>query len=327
MNINEIAELAGVSRATVSRYLNDGYVSAEKRERIHKVIEETGYQPSAQAQMLRTKKTGFIGVIIPKINSDSISRMVEGISTILTNKSYQLLLANTSNNVKEELQYLKQLSNNHVDGIILIGTVLTKEHIRIMKQLTVPVVVLAQKTPEFSCVYYDDFEAAKELTAIALKDGKNPVYIGAIPDDEAVGIQRVQGFKAACKKAGINIDESHLTNGIFTLENGYESARELFKLDPSIDTVVCATDKIAVGAMFYIKEIGKRIPEDVQICGFGDGLVSNVCDPNLTSVHFYYKTSGEEAAKMLVENIENPKTIRKEIKMGYKIVVKESLRS
>ena len=79
MNINEIAALAGVSRATVSRYLNNGYVSAEKREQIRKVIEETGYQPSAQAQMLRTKKTGFIGVIIPKINSDSISRMVQGI--------------------------------------------------------------------------------------------------------------------------------------------------------------------------------------------------------------------------------------------------------
>ena len=78
MNINEIAALAGVSRATVSRYLNNGYVSAEKREQIRKVIEETGYQPSAQAQMLRTKKTGFIGVIIPKINSDSISRMVQG---------------------------------------------------------------------------------------------------------------------------------------------------------------------------------------------------------------------------------------------------------
>ena len=80
MNINEIAQLAGVSRATVSRYLNEGYVSAEKRERIRKVIRETGYHPSNSAQTLRSRKTNFIGVIIPKINSDSIGKMVAGIT-------------------------------------------------------------------------------------------------------------------------------------------------------------------------------------------------------------------------------------------------------
>lgn len=80
MNINDIAKLSGVSRATVSRYLNDGYVSEEKKEKIRKVIEETGYQPSSQAQMLRTKKTRLVGVILPKINSDTVSRMVAGIS-------------------------------------------------------------------------------------------------------------------------------------------------------------------------------------------------------------------------------------------------------
>ena len=86
MNINEIARLAGVSRATVSRYLNDGYVSDEKKAVIRKVIEETGYQPSSQAQMLRTKKTKLVGVIIPKINSDTVGRMVAGISDVLSRR-------------------------------------------------------------------------------------------------------------------------------------------------------------------------------------------------------------------------------------------------
>ena len=101
MNINEIARLAGVSRATVSRYLNDGYVSDEKKAVIRKVIEETGYQPSSQAQMLRTKKTKLVGVIIPKINSDTVGRMVAGISDVLNRSGYQLLLANTDNNLEE----------------------------------------------------------------------------------------------------------------------------------------------------------------------------------------------------------------------------------
>ena len=107
MNINEIARLAGVSRATVSRYLNNGYVSSEKKEVIRRVIQETGYQPSSQAQTLRTKKTSLIGVILPKINSDTISREVTGISDILTRRGYQLILANTNNDVEEELKKLQ----------------------------------------------------------------------------------------------------------------------------------------------------------------------------------------------------------------------------
>ena len=106
MNINEIAKLANVSRATVSRYFNDGYVSAEKREQIRRVIEETGYKPSAQAQMLRTKKTKQIGVIIPKINSESISRITAGIESVLAERGYQMLLAGTDNTPAKEVEYL-----------------------------------------------------------------------------------------------------------------------------------------------------------------------------------------------------------------------------
>ena len=115
MNINEIAELAGVSRATVSRYLNDGYVSEEKRAAIRKVIEETGYRPSQQARNLRSKVTKLVGVIIPEIESGSVSQMVSGISEVLSVKGYQLLLADTRNNTRAELKYLRIFEKNQVD--------------------------------------------------------------------------------------------------------------------------------------------------------------------------------------------------------------------
>ena len=97
MTIKEIAKLAGVSSAAVSRYLNGGYVSDEKKEQIKKVIDETGYQPSAQARMLRTKKACLIGVVVPKINSESISRITAGIEKVLSERNYQMLLAGTDN--------------------------------------------------------------------------------------------------------------------------------------------------------------------------------------------------------------------------------------
>ena len=131
MNINEIARLAGVSRTTVSRYLNNGYVSEEKKEKIRKVIEETGYQPSTQAQMLRTKKTKLVGVVLPKINSDTISREVAGISDVLAKRGYQIILANTNNDIEEELKSLSLFRDNQVDGVIFIATMFTLSLIHI----------------------------------------------------------------------------------------------------------------------------------------------------------------------------------------------------
>ena len=103
MNISEIAKMAGVSSSAVSRYLNHGYVSEEKKAAIQKVIEETGYRPSAQAQMLRTKKTKLIGVIMPKINSASLGSVVAGIHSVLEENGYKRLLADTRNNPQKEL--------------------------------------------------------------------------------------------------------------------------------------------------------------------------------------------------------------------------------
>ena len=125
MTIKEIARLAGVSSAAVSRYLNGGYVSGEKKEQIRKVIEETGYQPSAQARILRTKKACLVGVVVPKINSESISRVTAGIEQVLSRRGYQMLLASTDNDPRKEITYLKLFESYPVDGIILIGTVIT----------------------------------------------------------------------------------------------------------------------------------------------------------------------------------------------------------
>ena len=172
MNINEIAKLAGVSRATVSRYLNQGYVSEEKKKIIRKVIEETGYQPSSQAQMLRTKKTKLVGVILPKIDSNTISREVAGISDILTKQGYQLILANTNNSTEEELKYLSLFRDNQVDGVIFIATILTKQHKDMLKEYRVPIVLLGQHLEGYPCIYQDDYKAAMSLTEELVKSGK-----------------------------------------------------------------------------------------------------------------------------------------------------------
>ena len=288
MNINEIAEMAGVSRATVSRYLNNGYVSKEKREKIREVIEKTGYQPSTQAQTLRTRKTKLVGVILPKINSDSVSRMVAGISEILNKNNYRIILANTANQVEEELKYLALFQENQVDGVILIGTIFTKRHLKLISEYKVPIVILGQKLEGYACVYQDELHACQDLMEKMGRTAKEIAYVGVTQKDEA--------------------------------------ARELIETNPGIDTIFCATDTIAVGVFVYLREQNIAVPDQIQLAGVGDTTIGRVMDPSLTSIHYFYKTSGKEAARMMVELLENTDAVRKEIQMGYEIKIRKSTR-
>ncbi len=320
MTINEIAEMAGVSRATVSRYLNQGYVSQEKRERIREAIEKTGYQPSSQAQTLRTKKTKLVGVILPKISSDTVSRMVAGISDVLSKRGYQLLLANTNNDTEEELKYLNLFKDNQVDGILFIATIFSPRHKKILKEYRVPVVILGQRLDGFSCVYQDDYHAAMQITERMLKSGRIPAYIGVTDRDEAAGLNRRKGFAAALEAAGVPLRPELMVEGDFSIESGQEKMKELLAIEPKLDCVFCATDNVAVGAAAYLKEAGKSIPGDVQIVGTGDTPIGRYVTPRITTVHFFYKTSGMEAASMLIEQMEDDRAVTKELKMGFEIM-------
>lgn len=326
MNISQIAKLAGVSPAAVSRYLNDGYLSDEKREAIAKVIKKTGYIPSTQAKTLRTKKSNVIGLIIPKIDSDSISQVVAGIDEVLSKNGYQMLLANSYNDEEKELSYINTFKQNIVDGIILFGTVLTPAHEKIIKALDIPVVVLGQQTDIASCIYHDDYSSAVGLTKYIIDQGyKNIGFIGVTEKDIAVGIDRKQGYLDALTAAGIKHSNSLIKTGSFSMENGYEHAKALLASSQKLDAIICATDTIALGAIKYLNEAGISIPGDVAVAGFGDGKASSILNPSLTTVHFYYRQCGMEGAKLLLDKINDSETPNRSMKLGFEIIKNKSV--
>ena len=327
MDINQIAQMAGVSRATVSRYLNDGYVSQEKRAAIRRVIEKTGYVPSRQAKSLRTGKTNVVGVIIPKINSASVSRMVAGITLVLNESGYQVLLANTDNDAAREVDYLHLFAEkSQVDGVILIATVITPEHCEAIAALPVPIVVLDQDVDLCSCVYQDDYAAMRDVAALALRDARHPAYIGVFEEDVAVGQMRRKGFLAACAEAGLEVPERALCIADFTVDSGYEQAEALLADYPELDAIVCATDSIAYGALTCLREYGHRVPEDIVVTGVDDSEISQIVTPTLTTIHNHYKTSGLEAARMLVGFMSGEEYVPRKVKMGYEVVARNSTR-
>jgi len=326
MNISEIAKLAGVSPAAVSRYLNNGYLSEEKKCLIKKVIEETGYKPSQQAQTLRTGKTRLIGVIIPKIDSDSISQCIAGVSEILTQVGYQLLLANTENDTEKEIDYIETFKETNVEGIILLGTIKTPKLSNLIKTSGIPFVVLGQKAENASCIYHDDYGASYGLTKYAVSKGhKRFCFIGPTEKDIAVGQMRKKGFIDALISEGIDIDNKRIYTGSFRMDNGYTNIELILKAHPDTTAVICATDTIALGAIKYLNENGIKLPNRLAIAGFGDSRASSVLSPSLTTVHFYYKECGKEGAKMLLETINNKEIPFKSIKLDYKIIENNSL--
>lgn len=327
MDITTVAKLAGVSRATVSRYLNDGYVSDEKRRAIARVIKETGYIPSRQAKILRTGKTNLIGVIIPKINSASVSRMVAGLSSVFNESQYQMLLANTDNRENKEIDYLRVFTEkDRVDGIILVGTILTPEHERALKNLRIPLIVLGQAFDGFSCVYHDDYHAVREITSHILNRGTKPAYIGVTELDIAAGQSRHTGFLDACAEKNLEVPKKAQMESDFSVDSAYLACERLLDVYPEVDTIVCASDSIAFGTITCLREFGRSVPEDVQVTGVGDSDLSKVITPSLTTIHHHYKTSGMEAAKMLIGAMDKEDTIVRDIRMGYELLLRNSTR-
>lgn len=326
MNINEIAKLADVSRATVSRYLNDGYVSEEKRARIKKVIDDTGYQPSSQAQMLRTKRTRQIGVIIPKIHSESVSRMVAGIGDRLAGDGYHLLLANTNNDEQEELKYLRLFRDNHVDGIILMGTVITKQHEQELSELKVPVVIAAQQVAGYPCLYHDDYMAARQMMEQLVKSGRCIGHLCVNQKDQAAGVNRTRAYRDVMTEAGLAVGSNMVVESGFSAEQGYQAMGQLLQGYPEIDTVFCATDTVAVGALKCLADAGKKVPEEVQVAGIGGSALARLVVPGISTVSYHYKTLGRDAAAMLLDIIEGKDMFRLEVKMGSELVIRQSTR-
>ena len=340
MTIKEIAQLAGVSSAAVSRYLNGGYVSGEKKDKIRKVIEETGYQPSAQARILRTKRACLVGVVVPKINSESISRITAGIESVLSTRGYQMLLASTDNDPAKELTYLKLFESYPVDGIILIGTVITPKHREFLKSARVPVVVVGQHTRYANCIYHDDYGAGKAMGRLAAQEaaGRGKVaYIGVTREDRAVGVSREDGFRAGLEAAGAGLEEAFFRRARFTMDSGYEAAMDLLEKKGDIGVLSCATDTIAAGAIEALlahsrKEIPRSAAESgarmeyilncsgIRVTGFGDNQFLKAVTGGIPTVHFGYKTSGIRGAELLLDVIERGGQVPVEMKLGFRLV-------
>ncbi len=304
MTMKELAKLAGVSPAAVSRYLNGGSLSAEKQEVIRRAIEKTGYQPDLAAQMLRTRTTDLVGIIVPKLDSESVSRLTAGAAEELSQEGYLCQIAVTQNDPERELSYLSLCQNRSLAGAILMSTTADARHESFLKKLSIPVVVVGQRMKNVSCIYHDDFGAARELTRLILARGRTRLaMISATEQDPAAGLARQAGVRAAMEEAGLDPGALPVEISSFDIAGGAAAMERLLRRAPGLDGVLCATDRMAFGAMETLRSAGLVPGRDVSIAGLGDSWAGRHVVPHLTTAHLYYKTSGRAAARLLMEKM------------------------
>ena len=327
ITIKEIAEMANVSRSTVSRALNNnGYVGVEARKRIEKVIKETGYIPSQQAKSLRTKQTKVIGVIVPTIQTETSSKVVAGIDRILAAQDYQILLTNTNLAHNREEEYIQLLRARQVDGIILMATNTNEEIIEQIKALTIPIVIIGQEIEGVPNILYDDYNAARELTSLIIKKGHTKIsFIGVNEVDKAVGYSRKKGYLDVMKENNLKVEESWIQTGIFDVASGATAMKSIMESSARIPTATFAvTDRLAIGAMSYLKEAGYQVPTDMALVSIGASEISAYVEPPLTTIDFQYEKAGEAAAQLMLQAFTS-ENYKKKLVIDYRLIFRSSI--
>lgn len=322
MTISDIAKLAGVSKSTVSRYLNNGYVSVDAKSKIEKIIQETGYEPNKFAQNLKSKTSNFIGVIIPRLDSYAVSKTLIGIDEKLKENNYQMIISNTSQSIDREIESLYSFKKQKVAGIILLSTEITEKHQKAIDDIRIPIIIMGQEHYKYNCVVHDDFNAAYELAKYTISMGhKNIAYLGVTEKDISVGIKRKAGFVKAIKEANI-LNVSYYTTD-FAIEDAVAVANTIIeKQRPSL--IFCATDNIALGTMksIFLNEL--RVPTDISVVGFGGYKVSEIIHPSLTTVKFDYHGAGNTAGGNIIKIIQG-ENINKLVTSNYEIIKRQTV--
>ncbi|AXI08578.1 LacI family transcriptional regulator [Oceanobacillus zhaokaii] len=329
VTIKDIAEMAKVSRSTVSRVLNNsGYVSEDARMRVEKVIEETKYTPSQHAKSLRTKKTKIVGVILPTIQTETSSKIVTGLGKEFSKLGYEILLANTNLNREKEMEYLDLLKVRRVDGIVLIATNTEPKLLEKINEINVPLVMVGQSIDGVMSVTYDDYHASRELTSLLIDKGHERIaFIGVDETDQAVGMRK-KGFLHEMAAHQLEVSEAWLEKGIFDIESGHVAIEKILSNSRSSNKIptalIAVTDRLAIGAISYLKKQGIHVPEDMAVAGFGASEIAQYLDPPLTTVDFQNEKAGEQAAIQLI-NYMHSKNHSEKIVLDYRLIERTSI--
>lgn len=344
--IKDVAKKAGVSISTVSNVLNKSkYVSPELIKRVEDAVAELGYEANPIARSMKNNKTGTIGIITEDMCGMFYPYVVKGINSVAQEKGYQITICDTQGNygdqaaLKREEELFRRFVTSRVDGILFVTMVPNEKkekYFAEIKKMTseyknIPLVSLERDLTDvgIDSVFFDGFANAKVAVQHLIDCGCRNICHITGPFVMQVAQERVNGYKTCMAENGLAVDEERMIAfGDYSHQSGYTAMKQLLDQVPDVDGVFCSNDQMAIGVLKFLKECGKRVPEDIRVIGYDDVFLSSVIEPSLSTIHIRKRHAGIEAAKILFERIdeigENKDYQPKRIKMDSALVVRKS---
>jgi len=328
VNIYDIAKLADVSIATVSRVVNNSpKVSARTKEKVLAIMKENEYTPNAFARGLGLGTMKTVGIICPDISDIYMAKAVSYLESNLHDHGYDCILGCSGFKQKEKESYVKLLLSKKIDTLILVGSTYAgngkdeadTDYIReAAEQASVFMINAKVAGDNIYCTYADDFQATYEVTKAYLRRGKEKILF--MYDSESFSArQKLSGYEAALQDAGYPV----LGNLKFKTKNDIEYTKNMlleYNKVLNFDSVLATDDGIAVGAVKYAKIKGLSIPEELSITGYNNSILALCSDPELTSVDSKLGVMCRKTVERMIELLENEAQIEKNVCVPCEIV-------
>ncbi|NDL68754.1 LacI family DNA-binding transcriptional regulator [Anaerotalea alkaliphila] len=310
MTITDIARMANVSVATVSRVINKKSkgVGEETRKKILAIVEEYNFQPSAVARGLVTKKSKIIGLLIQDLLNPYYPRLVKGVEDEANHRGYNVILCDGNNSEEKEINYLDFLNEHYVSGIIYNSFNIVSGRIRKkVVEASIPLVFIDAKVdiPGSRSVYVDNEAAMHEMVSYLIAKGHRRIgFMAGLAESYSTN-GRFKGYLKALEEHQIHMDPALIVESQFNIESGVLAMEELLRRNPKgMTAVACCNDLMAIGALEELERKGIKVPEGISVAGFDNIEMSNIVRPRLTTVSQPNYEMGRTSARVLIDTIE-----------------------
>lgn len=310
--IKDIAKAAGVSVTTVSRALN-GYsdVNEKTREKIMSVAKELNYSPNTLARSLVMNKSKTIGLLVSGLNKGSVKdnftfEVLSGVNDYVSETDYDLVLFSTTSIKQREKTYTQLCRERRVDGVIMQGIRTDDPYLQEVVESDIPCVLIdiPIETDTAGYITTDNKLGAKKAIEHLIRLGHRNIAMINGHEYAFVSQQRLQGFEEAMQGAGLSLNKEWIVNGEFNEEAAESAAVKLLKEHHEISAIFCASDLMALGVMKAAKRLNLQVPEELSVVGYDDIMISSYVSPPLTTIAQNKFLMGYEAAKMLINTLE-----------------------
>lgn len=331
VTLEEVARIAGVSRATVSRVVNGNpKVTPDVRKAVERAVDRLGYVPNPAARSLVTRRSQSIGLVIAEpagrlFEDPFFPRLLRGAGAALAARELQLVLL-MPQSPRDESRVERYLTAGHVDGALLVSLHGNDPLPAAVARRGIPVVVGGRppRGAEVSYVDVDNIQGGRSAVEHLIATGRRAIGTISGPPDMSAGLDRLTGYRQALDAAGRDRDARLEATGDFTQGGGAEAMRRILKARPDVDAVFAASDLMAAGAVQVLRAAGRRIPEDVAVVGFDDSPIAATADPPMTSVRQPIEEMGAEMVRLLVEHADRPDSVPRKVILATQLVRRRS---